>query len=332
MRQISILSCIVLLWAGQTATAQTWANKMFETTEHDFGVVARNSKQQFQFKIKNLYVEDVHIARVRSSCGCTSPIIEKRTLKTYESGAITAVYNTNSFLGAKNATVTVTIDKPYYAEVQLSVRGFIRSDVVMNPGSVQFGEVAKGSIAEKPLSIIYAGRNSWKITDVRSAYPHFEVELNEQERSTARVNYTLLVRLKKDAPAGYIQDELTIVTDDPKNKTISLAVQGRVISPLAVSPATLILGPVEAGALVSKKLVVRGKTPFRITKITYNDQCLKIDLPDDAKNLHLLPVEFTAGLEAKEMVEKITIHTDLAGGASATCVLTASVTAPSEEP
>ena len=332
VRLISILGCFVLLWAGQTVSAQPWANKMFETTAHDFGVVARNSKQQFQFKIKNIYLEDVHIARVRSSCGCTSPIIEKRTLKTYESGAITAVYNTNSFLGSKNATITVTIDKPYYAEVQLSIQGFIRSDVVVNPGSVQFGEVAQGSVVEKPLNILYAGRNTWRITDVRSAYPHFEVELNEQERGTTRVSYTMVVRLKKDAPVGYIQDELTIVTDDPKNKTISLAVQGRIIAPLTVSPATLILGPVEAGAEVAKKLVVRGNVPFRITKITCNDQCLKIDLPDEAKKLHLLPVQFTAGEEAKKMVENITIHTDLPGQATATCVLTVDVTKPTEEP
>ncbi len=332
MKQLSLIFCALLLCEAPTASAQMWANKMFEATDHDFGVVARNSKQQFRFKLKNIYVEDVHIARVRSSCGCTSPIIEKRTLKTHESGTILAVYNTNSFLGSKSATVTVTIDKPYYAEVQLNVQGFIRSDVVFNPGSIQFGEVAQGSITEQKLDITYAGRTDWKITDVRSAYPHFEVELNEKDRNTNRVNYEMLVRLKQDAPAGYIQDELTIVTDDPKNKTISLAVQGRVISPLTISPTTLILGPVETGSMVSKKLVVRGNAPFRITEITCNDQCLKIDTPDTAKKLHLIPVQFTAGDTSTKMVETITIKTDLSGGTTATCVLTATVNMPTETP
>lgn len=332
MKLGSSITCLLLLLASQTASAQMWANKMFETTEHDFGVVARNSKQHFRFELKNLYVEDVHIVSVRSSCGCTSPSIEKRTLKTYESGAIMAVYNTQSFLGSKNATVTVTIDKPYYAEVQLSIKGFIRSDVVFNPGSIQFGEVSQGSIAERPLDILYAGRDDWRITDVRSAYPHFEVELNEKGRTANRVNYAMLVRLKKDAPAGYIQDELTIVTDDPKNKTISLVVQGRVISPLAVSPATLVLGPVESGTMISKRLVVRGTTPFRITEIECNNKCLKIDRPEESKKLHLLPVQFTAGDESKQMVETITITTDLSGGTKATCVLTATVTMPATDP
>jgi hypothetical protein len=332
VKQLSLIFCVTLLCGASTASAQTWANKMFEATDHDFGVVARNSKQQFRFKLKNIYVEDVHIARVRSSCGCTSPIIEKRTLKTHESGTILAVYNTNSFLGSKSATVTVTIDKPYYAEVQLNVQGFIRSDVVFNPGSIQFGEIAQGSSAEQVMDITYAGRTDWKITDVRSAYPHFEVELNEKDRNANRVNYRMLVRLKQDAPAGYIQDELTIVTDDPKNKTISLAVQGRVISPLTISPTTLILGPVETGSMVSKKIVVRGNAPFRITEITCNNQCLKIDAPDTAKKLHLIPVQFTAGETSTKMVETITIKTDLSGGTTATCVLTATVNMPTESP
>ena len=50
-------------------------------------------------------------------------------MKTYEKGAIVATFNTNSFHGQRGATLTVIIDKPFYAEVQLHVRGYIRSDV-----------------------------------------------------------------------------------------------------------------------------------------------------------------------------------------------------------
>ena len=79
----------------------------------------------------------VHISGVRASCGCTTPSISKDTLKTWETGAIIAKFNTDSFLGKKSATLTVTIDKPFYAEVQLNVAGYIRSDIVFNPGAVR---------------------------------------------------------------------------------------------------------------------------------------------------------------------------------------------------
>ena len=124
---------------------QEWARNMFKVTEHDFGSVARGAKAEYRFVFENLYLEDVHVAGVRTSCGCTTPSVETPLLKTYEAGAILAHFNTDSFLGQRAATLTVTIDKPFYAEMQLQIRGYIRSDVVVEPGSVQFGPIDQGT-------------------------------------------------------------------------------------------------------------------------------------------------------------------------------------------
>src|SRR5205823_10589242 len=80
--------CIALAPVG--ARADDWARKMFETSSHDFGPVARGATAQYAFKFKNLYQETLHVAGVRSSCGCTNPKITKDTLKTYEDGLIVA--------------------------------------------------------------------------------------------------------------------------------------------------------------------------------------------------------------------------------------------------
>ena len=106
-----ILFLLLLLAFSQIismpAHAQDWARKMFKVHEHDFGTVARGSEQKFRFELTNLYKEDVVIDSVRASCGCTIPSIEKQTLKSLESGAILATYNTKSFVGSRGATVTV---------------------------------------------------------------------------------------------------------------------------------------------------------------------------------------------------------------------------------
>ena len=70
------------------------------------------------------------------------------SLKTYEKGAIVATLNTPSFLGQRGATITVVLDKPFYAEVQLHVSGYIRSDVVFEPGSVQLGDLEQGTATQ----------------------------------------------------------------------------------------------------------------------------------------------------------------------------------------
>ena len=315
----------VLLCTPQAA-AQDWARKMFKVTSHDFGTVARGAKADFVFEVQNLYREPVHIASVRSSCGCTTPTINKQTLKTWEKAEILAKYNTRTFLGSKGATVTVVIDQPYYAEVQLSVRGYIRSDVVCDPGEVSFGEVDQFSQSQKTVKLNYAGRTDWQILDVRSANKHLEVELLETLRANGRVSYEMMVRLMPEAPSGYFQSQLTILTDDARLKSFPLAVQGRVLSPLTVSPASLFLGVLETGQSVTRNLVVKGKQPFRVVSIDCPDACFKFEaLADAKKTIHFIPVTFTAGDAPGKVSQTIKIQTDL--GATADCVASATVKA-----
>lgn len=322
---------IILIWmlaltASPTlVAAQEWATKMFKATSHDFGSVARGARAEFSFEFENLYEEPLHVASVRSSCGCTTPTVTRRDLKTFEKSQIIAKYNTRSFLGAKSATVTVVFDKPYYAEVQLNIQGYIRSDVVFDPGEVNFGEVDQFTPSEKKLTVSYAGRSDWKITDVRSANEHFEVELSETARGNGRVAYNMLVRLTPGSPSGFFQDQLSIITDDGGSKTIPVLVQGSVLSPLTVAPASLLLGNLEAGQVVKKQLIVRGKRPFKIVGIDCNDGCFSFASPsDESKQFHVIPITFTADA-AGQVSERITIQTDLGGGATASCTATASI-------
>jgi hypothetical protein len=326
------MATVIAVLASQAAPAQEWAKRMFKEHKHDFGTVARGAKVEYEFTFQNIFVEDIHIAGVRTSCGCTSPYIkdDKRTYKTWEEGSIVAKLNTKSFLGHKSASIIVTIDRPYYAEVQLSVSSQIRSDVVFTPGVVEFGTLEQGAGDEKSVTIDYAGRHDWEIVDVRSANPHFEVELTEKQRGGGRVAYQMLVRLKGDHPSGYINDQLTIVTNDDATKTIPLTVEGRVNSPLTVSPATFSLGQLEPGETVTKQLVVRGKSAFKITEIKCDGgNCFEFEKPDESKTLQIIPVTYTAGETPGKMVHTIHIDTDLSG-ASATCVATATVMSPSD--
>ncbi len=306
-------------------SAQEWATKMFKTRSHDFGTVARGAEAEFSFEFENLYEENLHVASVRSSCGCTTPTITKRDLKTFETSQIVAKYNTRSFLGQKGATVTVVFDKPYYAEVQLSIEGYIRSDVVFDPGEVNFGEVDQFTAAERKLTVSYAGRSDWKITDVRSNNEYFAVDLSESSRGGGRVSYEMRVHLTADAPSGYFQDRLDIITDDEGSPAIPVRVQGSVVSPLTVSPASLLLGNLEPGQSVKKQLIVRGNRPFRILDIKCDDGCFTFEPPgDESKQIQFVPVTFTANA-AGEISRRITIHTDLANGAVASCTATARV-------
>lgn len=324
-RYVAVALAFIFIGASPAA-AQEWAKKMFQSTKHDFGTVARGSKQEYKFRFTNIYKEDIHVASARSTCGCTTPKVGKDLLKTWEKGEITAVLNTKSFLGARGATITVVIDKPYYAEVQLTVKAYIRSDVVFTPGVVKFGTVDAAEGAETTINVAYAGRDNWEIVDVRSANEFFEVELDENHRSNGRVNYKMTVRLKPGAPEGYIQDQLAIVTDDSKSKNVLLPVEGRVVSPLTVSPASLFLGVLKPGEKAKKRLVVRGNKPFRILSVKCDDVSFEFEEPTDgSKTLHFVPIEYTASEGTGKVTRKIEIETDLGNHLCAECTATATI-------
>jgi hypothetical protein len=284
---------------------------MFDQRTHDFGSVARAAKVEYAFTLVNPYKEDIHISSVRSSCGCTMPRIQKDTLKSWEKGAIIAEFNTRAFSGQRGAHVTVTIDKPLYAEVQLEVKGYIRTDVVVDPGQVAFGQVPAGDGAEKSVTIDYAGRSDWKITGVEPTSPYVKAEVKETSRQGGRVAYRLAVTLDKNAPVGYVSDEVVLKTNDSRSPQFPVKIDGQVIADLTVSPSSLLLGILQPGQKITKQIVLKGQQPFRIVGIDCESPAFSFPTPSEAKTVHLVPITFEAGKDPVKFVEKITIRTDL---------------------
>lgn len=319
-----VIATAVFFLLGSPVFASEWAKKLFSEYSHDFGTVATAAKVEHTFEMMNPFKETIHIASVRASCGCSTPTITKDTLKTWEKGGIHVRYNTHTFTGQKGATITVVIDQPYHAEVQLSVEGYIRSDVVFNPGQVSFDSIDQGDVATRKVSVNYAGRSNWEIMDVLSANTNFEVELDETRRGGGRVGYDLLVRVKETMPAGFFNDQLILVTNDQRATQVPLRVEGRVLPSITVSPASLFLGVVKPGEQVKKTLVVRGKQAFKITKVACEDGCFEFQPSPEKKKLHLVPLVFTAP-EPGKIAQNIRIETDLGAGSTAGCLATATV-------
>ncbi len=307
----SLALTVALFSLAPTATAQKWAEKMFQATSHEFGSVAAGADAEYRFEITNLYVEDVHIAAVRSSCGCTNTRIENDTLKSFEKGYIVARFNTRTFRGYRSATLTVTIDKPFPAEVRLQVQGNIRGDIQFNPGSVRFDNVDQGLLHERTVKITKTGRPNWEIVDVRSASEYIEVERPAPSRQGGTIAYELLIRLKDDAPAGFFNEQLVLVTNDGDNQRIPLEVEGQVVPEISVSPNQLVLGDVQPGQEIRKRLVVKGKRPFKITSVDCADGCFSFTPASAAaKKVHLVDVTFNAGDEPGTIRQAIRISTD----------------------
>lgn len=327
----ALIPVALLTFAGtDTASAQEWAEKMFNKMEHDFGTVARGSDTVYRFEVTNLYKQPMKITGVTSSCGCTTPSVENGTFGTYEKAYIVAKFNTHSHVGRKGATLTVRFAPPYQAEVQVRVHGNIRSDVVFQPGAVQFGSVDQGSAKEQLINVNYAGRSNWQIVDVTNDNDHFEVELEEKSRYGGKVTYGLLVRLKDNLPAGYVKDQITVVTNDgiADTQRIPLIVEGRVVPEISVTPEALVLGEVASGEPITKKLIVRGKKPFKILDVNCGDDCFTFKTDEESKPLHFVELTFNPGPQSGSVKVPVRISTDRGPNRDAQLMVSAKVIAP----
>lgn len=323
--------CTVVAFAGLLvggsgpASATEWAEKMFSETKHDFRTVGRGTTAEFRFEFRNLYEEELHVAAVRSSCGCTSPSITQDTLATHETAAVVASLNTSTFIGQKAATITVVFDRPYYAEVQLQVSGYIRTDVTFDPPEVNFGEYKGGETLERRVAITHRGNPTWRITDVRSHCGDLTVRLDPPTIEPGKVTYLMSVAAKETMPEGDIRQRLTLVTNDTKFPTIEMAVDGRVRPTLSISPAAVSLGTAGSGETVSRRLVVHGEEPFTIRDIRCVDTRFAFDLPTGKQKVHFVQMRFTADNQPARIAQRIQIVTDLPGDKSAECVATGTI-------
>ncbi len=311
----SILASLFLACAASPSMAQQWALEMFDHTTHDFGTVARGAEAEHRFVVENIYEEDLHIASVGSTCGCTKLEYSKQVLKTWEKGEIIVSLDTRGHFGRKDATVTVEFDRPFRAKVQLHIHTNIRRDVVVQPGSVRFGSVTQGTAHRRRVNVDYAGRADWKIVKVECANPHLQAEVTPVQAAAGQVSYQLAVTLSNKAPLGYIRDQVFLVTNDanPRTARIPVAVEATVSPPVTIRPSPL-SGEVETGQTITRRLVVQAKKPFKILKVGCDDPRFKCTVVPKSETFYLIRVSFTAGATAEEVREKILIETDFAGG------------------
>ena len=315
IKTVHMLLCGLVLvlsgsWASTRTYAQdaTWAEKMFEKRDHDFGVVARGADAKYRLKLTNKYQQAVHIASVTTSCGCTAAKPSKDTLASRETAYIEIVMDTRKFTHDKSSSVTVIVDQPLYAEVRIPIHAYIRTDVVLSPGGAEFGPITRGADETRKITIAYAGRGNWKIKDVISKNPNVTAKVVETRRDATNVNYDLQVVVKGSTPLGELRDQLTLVTDDAGNPFIPVLVEGRVEAEYVVTDIVA-FGNLAPGEKKTMNVVVRGKNPFLIEKIESENTTglFEIRLPQEAKKLHVVPLTLVAPTEPGAVDEEFTV-------------------------
>ncbi|MGC4003905.1 MAG: hypothetical protein QM811_12570 [Pirellulales bacterium] len=124
------------------------------------------------------------------------------------------------------------------------------------------------------------------------------------------------IKLKDSAPAGQINDQLVLITNDERMPQFPVQVQGEVRPELSITPSLWMVGSLNPGEEAKKTLVIRNnnKKPFKILNIVTEDRNINFKAidPDAApKALYTLPLTLIAPQEPGRQIKTLRIETDL---------------------
>lgn len=312
---LALLACLVLIGTARGQSA--WADKMFEgKITHDFGTVPRGAQLKYAFPMKNIWKVPLDITDVRVTCGCLSATPSTKRLQPGETGLLHVHMDGTRFTGQKTIRVFVTVGPQFVSTSTLIVSANARQDVVFNPGEIDFGLVARGQTPTKHIDVEYAGSFDWRVVEiVKSAQSPFDLRVETLPNTSGTRGYRLFATLKADAPANRFKQEILLRTNDPASPTLTFHIVGNIQGSLAVSPGDLRLDGVKVGATETRRIVVRGSSPFRILGVDGQGEGVTLEVPAAgaaAAATHILEVRCRP-VAAGPFRRRLTIRTDLAG-------------------
>jgi len=306
MRKLLIslfIFCVVL--TENNVVANSWGANLFTTHRHDFGQIVLGADAEFRFELTNAHDRDLRLVSLRSSCSCVLAQFSTSILQPGETGAVIARLNTSGqHLRSKSSVLTVQLETvingaPRRDTVQLFVSGHIRSDVLLTPGSVEFGAVAEGASTERTLLLEYTGRPGWALTGIERSLPFIHARAEEVRRERGDVTYKITAILRENAPSGYVRDILRFTTNElqpgrAEPVEITLPVHGLVTGTIQAKPSPMQIGILAPGETAVKNIIIRSETPFRITNVAASDSRFRFAFSDRESTVQLISVSFSA--------------------------------------
>jgi Protein of unknown function (DUF1573) len=307
---------LLLVSVARSANADAWTDALFPETRHDFGMVPRGVKVKHDFLLINRLSESITILNLRPSCGCTSGKALSSTVAPGQTTVIEAEMDTRNFVGPKATVLFVTLITAggREAEARLAVSSHILSDIVLNPGAIDFGSVKRGQSPSQVLTIDRINSPGWRFTRMVSASRSLNAQLVETARNDGAMSYALTVSLKPEAPTGAIRDELRLFSNDPESPSIPIMVSGVIRGDLTAAPSVLSLGQVHSSAGAQGRFIVRSSRPFAIRSIEGAGAGFLTSSPDATRQAtHVVTVAYKPeeGAALGDIRRVFRVHTDL---------------------
>jgi hypothetical protein len=165
--------CVVLILCSlciSSASALTW-----EVSSRDLNLDAGEGQATAEFPFKNETNSVVTITSLKSSCGCSEPIVNAKVIPAGERAVVKVVYTPGDRIGPQSAQITVVTDEAGVAPVSLRLRVDIKPAVALLPRLVRWSK--SDGVVPRTIEIKQLGEKSVRILEVKPASDALSAEL-----------------------------------------------------------------------------------------------------------------------------------------------------------
>ncbi|MCC6512100.1 MAG: DUF1573 domain-containing protein [Pirellulaceae bacterium] len=215
-------------------------------TTHDFGTMQQGSKKTHTFVFKNIGDAPMRLDVLGSSCRCTIGTLADSLLNPGEETGVTLEWKATGVLDEFSQTATIGTTDPEHRQVLLSVKGIVARTVLVEPPSINLGDVsvAQGAVrtayvfgyGDIPLevkSVTWGDEKNANMVDIKVSPMEIDPErFAHHSRAKGAAKIELFV--KPGMTLGPINSRLVVDTNIENVTNVDLTVTGAIVGDLQV--------------------------------------------------------------------------------------------------
>lgn len=270
--------CSIVLFL-QDADAQSRPKIVVSNPVYAFGTVSQGETVKHEFSIKNAGTADLVIDKAIPSCGCTAALPPNGPIQPGKEGIITVSFDTSGFVGEKSKEVRLFSNDTESQAPVLTLKGYIETPFIAEPGRVNYGEVVYGDAVEpKEISVSVKDGSGYQIKSIESFTDIIKIEQIKGDGTKK----SFLVSLGSKTPMGEVRDRVVITLrhTSGKEQSYNVPVIASVKSDVQLAPQVVSFGVISGNTDIKKnfRIANRSNRPISIESIVSDNPAVRAEV------------------------------------------------------
>lgn len=298
--------------ATVAAPPQDAPKLVFESLVHDFGKLNPDQIVNYEFKFKNDGKGILEIQNVKTSCGCTAALPDKKLIGPGESSSIKVQYHAGRGSGIVEKTISVMSTDPDMPTTTLRISGMIVSEMDLNPAFVRMTDIDNSKPSEMEVLVTPRYPEKFELTNVQCDIPAIGVTVNKMPDGHIKLVVTYNPdKLPQPAP-GFLNGLVRGITNVESQPELKLPVYIKFKEDYTAIPArVMIFGSSDPGS-GSREVIIRSnkETPFQITGVVSSNPFIKVEITTNGQAANVIKISADKSAPTPIISAAVTVNID----------------------